>query len=429
MGHLSARSAYEQLAERINRYPTGAPPTELLFRILGMLFSPQEAELVAKLPIKPFTAKTAATCWKRTEAEAHKVLDALASRGILLDVERRGVSYYVLPPPMAGFFEFSLMRTRGDIDQKLLSELFHEYIHKEEDFVRTLFGEGETRFGRAFVHEPALPPALSHEVMDYERASEVISQAKHIGLGLCYCRHKASHLGKACDAPQDICMTLGGTASSLNKHGITRSIEKSQALDLLQQAYDWGLVQFGDNVQRGPSFLCHCCGCCCEAMVAARKFAFLHPVQTTNFLPKVDSDKCTGCGKCVEICPVAALGLVSAEDPSNKKKKKVKLDEDTCLGCGVCVRRCGKGALTLEPRAARVLTPVHTAHQAVLMAVERGKLSELLFDNRAMYSHRAMAAVLGVLLKLPPLKQAMASQQLRSRYVEKLFAGMRGSAG
>ena len=39
---------------------------------------------------------------------------------------------------MAGFFEFSMMRVRGEIDQKLLSELFYEYITVEEDFMRAL---------------------------------------------------------------------------------------------------------------------------------------------------------------------------------------------------------------------------------------------------------------------------------------------------
>jgi len=51
------------------------------------------------------------------------------------------------------------------------------------------------------------------------------------------------------------------------------------------------------------------------------------------------------------------------------------------------------------------------------MAVERGKLQNLIFDNQALLSHRAMAAVLGVILKLPPLKQAMAAKQMKSRYL------------
>ncbi|HCD45937.1 MAG TPA: (Fe-S)-binding protein, partial [Lachnoclostridium sp.] len=37
-------------------------------------------------------------------------------------------------------------------------------------------------------------------------------------------------------------------------------------------------------------------------------------------------------------------------------------------------------------------------------------------------NHRAMAAVLGVILKLPPLKQMMASKQFKSIYLDKLLS-------
>ena len=69
-----------------------------------------------------------------------------------------------------------------------------------------------------------------------------------------------------------------------------------------------------------------------------------------------------------------------------------------------------------------MITPLNTAHRTVVMAIERGKLQDLLFDNRALASHRAMAAILGVILKLPPLKQAMASQQMKSRYLDNLLS-------
>jgi hypothetical protein len=58
------------------------------------------------------------------------------------------------------------------------------------------------------------------------------------------------------------------------------------------------------------------------------------------------------------------------------------------------------------------------------MAIERGKLQNLIFDNQVMYSHRALAAVLGVIVKLPPVKQALASQQFRSRYLVSLINSM-----
>ena len=97
------------------------------------------------------------------------------------------------------------------------------------------------------------------------------------------------HVGRACDAPLDICMTFGSTARSLVKHGHARAVSPGEGLELLQQAQDRGLVQFGENVREKPAFICNCCGCCCEAMLAAQRFGFLHPVHTTNFIAELDA--------------------------------------------------------------------------------------------------------------------------------------------
>jgi ferredoxin len=422
MSHATSRLAYQSLVERLNRFPQGAPPSDLLYRILEMLFSEDEARRVALLPIKPFKAEAAARVWKLPLAETRSILDRLADRGILIDVDQDGDSVYSLPPPMAGFFEFSMMRVRSDIDQKVLAELFYQYLNVEEDFIKALFVQGETQLGRAFVHEPALTPDLSLHVLDYERASEVIRTAHHRAVGVCYCRHKMQHLGKSCDASMDICMTFNDAAESLINHGIARSVGVREDLDLLQQAYDENLVQFGENGREGVSFICNCCGCCCEAMLAAKRFGTLHPVHTTNFIPEIDELTCNGCGKCLDRCPVEAMSLVSANDPHHKKKKKARLDDDICLGCGVCVRSCPQDSIRLNLRAKRVITPLNSTHRAVVMAIERGKLQNLFFDNHALWNHRAMAAILGVILKLPPIKQAMASQQIKSRYMERLIA-------
>lgn len=423
MAHHTVRAAYRQLADRLNRFPQGAPPAALLYRILELLFSSREADLVSRLPIKPFTASQAAAIWQCPPADARRTLEALADRAILLDIEHEGDRQYVLPPPMAGFFEFSLMRVREDVDQRLLSELFFQYLNVEEAFITALFCRGETQLGRAFVHEPALPPALSLEVLDHERASAVIQSASCIGVGLCYCRHKMSHVGRACDAPLDICMTFNTAAASLVRHGAARRVDVVEALDLLQQARDRRLVQFGENVRDRVNFICHCCGCCCEAMIAARRFGHLHPVHTTNYLPALDATACHGCGRCVTACPVDALGLVSAHDPARPRRRLASIDEATCLGCGVCVAACPRAALSLRARPARVVTPVNSTHRVVMMAIERGTLAQLIFDNHALASHRMMAAILGAILKLPPVRRALASRQVKSRYLERLLAG------
>lgn len=424
MAHHTLRSGYSRLTERLNRYPQGAYPSKLLFRILAMLFSEKEAELVAQLPIKPFSVKQAARIWKLSEIVSRKILEDLAGRAILIDMEQHGKQVYILPPPMAGFFEFSLMRTRGDIDQKLLSELFHQYMNIEEDFIRELFTKGDTQLGRTFIHEPILTSDDALHVLDYERATEVIKSARHIGVGMCYCRHKMQHMERACRAPLNICMTFNSSAASLIKHGHARRIDTIECLDLLQQAYDHNLVQFGENVREDVNFICNCCGCCCEAMIAARRFAILNPVHTTNFIPRLKLENCNNCGRCVTTCPVEALALTSANDPRNPGRKHVTLIEERCLGCGLCVRNCSHIAITLQQRPERVLTPLNGVHRAVVMAVERDKLQHLIFDNHALLSHRAMAAILGAILRLPPIKRIMASSQMKSRYLENLVRRM-----
>ncbi|MEG0816853.1 4Fe-4S dicluster domain-containing protein, partial [Cetobacterium sp.] len=406
MSHIVGKSAYKSLEERLNRFPQGAPPSKVLYQILEILFSEKEASLVAQLPIKPFTLKKAASIWKISEKEAKNILDGLASRAIILDIVQKGVQTYILPPPMAGFIEFSMMRTRGDIDQHLLGELLYQYMNVEEDFIKMLFYSSETKLGRVFVNEEALKKTEESkelenlvQILDYERASHIIESSEHMGISMCYCRHKMQHVGKACDAPLDICMTFGNVANSLINNGYARRADKIEGIDLLQQAYESNLVQCGENVREGVTFICNCCGCCCEALVAAKKFGVLHPVETTNFLPKINYDTCINCGRCLKACPVNAI---------KKENGIIVIQEELCLGCGVCGRNCPKSSILLMPRENKIITPVNSVHRAVLMAIEKGMLQELIFDNKALYSHRAMAAILGAILKLSPVQKLMA---------------------
>ena len=125
MAHITAKNAYKSLEERINKFPQGAPPSKTLYQILSILFTEEEARLVAKLPIKAFRLKTAANIWNVSQSEAYKILDNLAKKALILDLEDNKGKKYILPPPMAGFFEFSMMRTRQDT-------LRVDFIHRVE---------------------------------------------------------------------------------------------------------------------------------------------------------------------------------------------------------------------------------------------------------------------------------------------------------
>lgn len=345
MSHITAKKGYESLVVRLNKYPQGAPPSENLYKILKMLFSEEEARLVAQLPIRPFEIATAAKRWSMSHAEASRVLEGLAKRAVLIDVYKEGKVFYVLPPPMDGFFEFSMMRTRGDIDQEMLAKLYYEYLNVEEDFVKELFCDSQNSFIRTFVNESVLTTDDAVTILDFERASHYIETSEHMGISMCYCRHKMEHVGKAC-----------------------------------------------------------------EALLAQKRFGNLQPIETTAYIANI-SDSCVDCGRCISACPVELI----------QKNEHVEILEDLCLGCGVCVRATKCKSLTLKKRGTRILTPENSVHRAVLLAIDKGKLQNLIFDNDALYSHRAMAAILSAILKLSPVKRAMASDQMRSHYLVRLI--------
>ena len=262
-------------------------------------------------------------------------------------------------------------------------------------------------------------------MLDYELASAIIEEADHRAVGVCFCRHKMHHLEKACDAPLELCMAFDTAADYLLRNDLARPLDAREGIELLQEAYEHNLVQYAENVRVRPNFICNCCGCCCDTLTAARRFAILRPVHTTRFLPVVDEQRCNGCGACTAVCPVDAMLLLSAS-PGNgnglrARRMSAAVDEERCLGCAVCTRACGRGALSLTLREERVITPLDSAHRTVLMAIERGKLQNLVFAEHARAGHRALAAILGVVLRLPPVKQVMASEQMKSHYLESLI--------
>ena len=421
MGHLTTRDAYRNLSDRINWFTQGAPTSETLYKILEVLYTEKEAKWVALLPVRPFTVKKAAKIWQTSEFKAERLLDHLCEKALLVDSYLNGIRKFVMPPPMAGFIEFALMRTRGDIDQHYLGELYYQYMNVEEDFIKDLFFATETKLGRVYVQEPVLTNDKTNHILDYERATHIVEEAEYIGLGLCYCRHKMFHAGHPCEinAPWDVCLTFDNVARSLAQHGdYARLISKAEALDALERSYASNLVQIGENVREHPAFICNCCGCCCEALQAARHFSPMQPEATTNYIPEISLEDCVGCGKCAKVCPVLAISM---EEGENGKKKAV-VNREICLGCGVCARNCAVKAIELKRRPEQIITPVNSTHRFVLQAIEKGTLQNLIFDNQAFANHRAMAAVFASILELPPVKQALASKQLKSVYLDRLLS-------
>jgi Pyruvate/2-oxoacid:ferredoxin oxidoreductase delta subunit len=233
------------------------------------------------------------------------------------------------------------------------ARLFHDYLQDGEFYSKAFKGSHKVSIMRAMPYEDAIENSEHVEILDYEKASEIIDQSKKLALGICSCRHEKHHLGeKRCDVPLEKCSTLGNDIDYLVRHGFAREVSKSEMIDNLAESKELGLIICADNVKKKVGFMCHCCGCCCNALMGISKFGFPEVVVTSNFIADNDSESCAECGECAEACPINAISLNSDDQPI--------IDEKFCLGCGVCALNCTTDSMKLVPRKQRVLHPENT---------------------------------------------------------------------
>jgi ferredoxin len=327
-------------------------------------------------------------------------------------------------------FEFTFMRAPDGLPLAELARLFDEYMFQNEHPARAIFC-GETQIGRSLVREEALPRDEYVEILDWERASHIVEAATAHAVSLCACRHHHSHLGTACDRPQRTCMTFNYAADIFVRNGLAEPIDMPEAMDILAQCKEAGLAQTADNVQRKVRYICNCCRCCCGMMGAIRNFDIRNAIVTCNWISDIDLAKCNGCGLCAKACPVDAIEVVIGEREEGRRARPrwAVRDADLCLGCGVCTTVCKFDALHMIPREQRVYTPETMFDNMVAMAIERGKLADLILDNADGWGYQALGRMIGVLEKTSPYKAAMAVKPLRSVFLNTMVSGVKLSAG
>jgi ferredoxin len=124
--------------------------------------------------------------------------------------------------------------------------------------------------------------------------------------------------------------------------GLAKEISKDEAMDIIKLSQENNLVHFVDNAIGDVKHNCNCCGHSCWSVARIRKRKIPRDViMATYFIRETDEEACTGCGECIEVCPVDALKL---EDGI------AKVDEEWCIGCGVCISKCAFNACRMIVR-------------------------------------------------------------------------------
>lgn len=430
MGHLVAKDVYGSLGQKIDSLTVRAPQTETFRSMLREIYTAEEAELIVAMPFALSTLERIAQVSGRDPAELEPRLAALCDKGLVVDI-LLGDRYRYMPAPFViGIFEFTMMRVSGDDpDIGKLSRLFLDYFH-EGDFYAANFRDGqEVSVARALPHLDDLGDHV--EILDYERVERIIDEADTFSLGVCSCRHTRHHAGeRTCKVPLETCTSFGRAADYLVRHRMARPISRSEMRDVAQRSKELKLVFSVDNVKKQPAFLCHCCGCCCDILEGINRHGYPNAIVSSTLMPHVDMEECNGCQKCGRACHVSAITMIP--DPmqaGSKRMFKPVIDEERCIGCGVCGLVCDPDAIRMQKRTQHVIHPETTFERVILQCLERGTLQNQLFDEPDRVSHKVMRGIVGGFLRLSPVKKALMSDTLRSRFLTALGSAATARGG
>lgn len=75
---------------------------------------------------------------------------------------------------------------------------------------------------------------------------------------------------------------------------------------------------------------------------------------TSGITLALDASRCTGCGRCVDVCPHGVFELIKSEEGScgcggkTPRTKAVIAHRERCMECGACGKNCAVGAITAK---------------------------------------------------------------------------------
>ncbi len=364
-----AGSVYEELVDALSLRGGSLPVLKCreLIVLLEELFTPEEAEMAAAMPLGPVTAEHMAQATAgKDAAQVATALESLANKGIAFSAEKDGARIYTLMPVIPGIFEMQFMKGEVNERTKRLARLFDDYfsVANRVAVERAKSASGSKvgfPFARVIAVEQEIPSGVT--VHPYDRVSEYIEQAEHIAISVCYCRHHGVLLGDSCDKPNDVCMTFGRQAKFVAERGFGRMISKEEARRILDRSEDAGLIHCSSNTSEYVSFICNCCSCHC-GIIRSIKSGVIPMGAVSSFVVAVDDDECSVCGACVDRCQMEALTLDG---------EVVRRINERCIGCGLCVSVCPTEALRIELREGAPLPPQNqrALRKSIVSALEQ----------------------------------------------------------
>ena len=279
------------------------------YRILDPIVDDDMCSVMMRMRLETdFSAEDLAKKTRKSLDFVQTQCDKLVKAGVIRTRVRSGVLCYYYPIWVPGIME-GILSNREQCDaHPELGACFEEYTRIRVGMLAPMLGNGVN-----FMRVMPVMSAIENDThkASYDEISTLIEKAWAISVGPCSCRRSRRLMGEGCGhLEEDMCLYLNDNAISFSKNGEHRLITKEEAYEILRRAEDNGLVH---EVNQSLGFddvtaICNCCGCSCYALRIAELFRSPNGVSS-NFIARVDKDKCVACGQCVENCQTNAVRL------------------------------------------------------------------------------------------------------------------------
>jgi len=358
--------------------PLPFPLSDTFMKILTYYLDDKDLEFVKAFKVKASQTmdelKAKLPNW--SEEEIQQQAESLAKKGFIFNQpSSKGFMVYRLMPIVnIGTFEYTFMQEKPQDEAQLqrlkeISELYenlfkelHDAIQRNYDGMVTAFEKAppfdrmvpfhETAEGKTIKIEKEI--GAEEQVLPSQTVEEIINKFDDIAVGNCFCRQYRESLGETFDVgiSPEVCFMFGKSAKHVIQQGFARQVTKEEAMEIMKKVEDAGLVHRTfhnkQDITQEENSICNCHPAYCDAFRMFRE-GTLAIMSTTFYLSQINPDECTGCGICVEKCPMTAISL----DADNK----AVVDESHCIGCGLCAHFCPVDAIILKEGQRRVFIP------------------------------------------------------------------------
>lgn len=317
---------YEQLADALDRVPNGFPrtPSNVEVAILKKIFSADEASLASQLCGEMEAVDVIAERVGRSVKEVRTMLMKMVKRGLVWFDKQAGKPRFRLAPFIVGIYEAQV------------NNMDHDLAHLVEKYMADGGAEGIMKPQPA-LHRvvPAQSAVQSEWILPYDDVRAILLAAKTFQVQDCICRVQQDYIGRQCDFPLKVCLSFSSSARPSSQDAISQE----EALAILDQTEEIGLVHTVSNIAEGIGYVCNCCGCCCGILRGITDWGIENSVAYANYYATIDPDECVGCGICIERCQVHAI---SEQDGA------AVVDRERCIGCGLCITGCPNDVTKLQ---------------------------------------------------------------------------------